>query len=218
MNDKDRFRYESCKRSAQFGKDFSVPAGSMIETLFAALAAKVDETETAAGKQSAGFGESAQQFGLKSIDREDLMDLLTAPANAARAAEPTNPGTQARFRFDRNLNDADLLAKANSFIACDAAEETLLITFMAPKSWKSDLATGAAAFDAAFSAAASADDFKVAGTAEVKQKVNEAMQIKRSIGYMIPNVFATNPAALAAWASASHVEAVPKKKNTVPLG
>jgi|GEM_PF-4462675 len=61
-------------------------------------------------------------------------------------------------------------------------------SFTNPTTWKADLATGAAAFDAAFSTAASADDSKVASTAEIKQKINEAMQLKRTIGFMIPNV------------------------------
>ncbi len=123
MNDKDRVRYEACKRSPQFGKDYKsqIPNGSMLETAFADLDTKVNETAT--GEQSAAIGESGQQFNIKRVSREPLFDLLQTPADAARAAEPENPE---RFRFNRNLPDAELLAKANSFTSCDAAEEALL--------------------------------------------------------------------------------------------
>jgi len=56
----------------------------------------------------------------------------------------------------------------------------------------------------------------VHGTAEIKQKINEAMQLKRTIGFMIPNVFGSDPAATAAWHSAAHVEVINKKKPPTP--
>ena len=185
----------------------------MFATLFTQLDTETNEIEAAAGRQAAGVGESGQQFDIKDVTREDLIELLTVPADAARAAEPTNPGIQERFRFNRNLNDADLLAAANSFTACDAAEEALLITFMAPATWKADLAAGAAGFDAAFSTAASAHGEKVAATAEVKEKTNKAMQTKRTIHNMVKIVFKGNAPALAAWHSASTVEKLPTKEK-----
>lgn len=216
MNDKDRKRYEACKRSGQYALDYKTgyPAAGELDNTFLALNAKVNEIEAATGGQSAAIGTSGQQFQLKDIDREELNDIMTAVANAARAAEPTNPGTQERFRFNRNLNDADLLAAANSFLAATAAEQALLINWSAPATWHADLTAEAAEFDAAFSAAASADQTKVASTAEVKQLINEAMQLKRTAGHMVPNYFGDDPGAMAAWHSASTVEKDPKPTET----
>ena len=36
------------------------------------------------------------------------------------------------------------------------------------------------------------------------------MQIKRTIGFMVPNYFGSDPGAMAAWHSAAHVEEAPK--------
>ncbi len=63
---------------------------------------------------------------------------------------------------------------------------------------------------------APADDSKVATTAEIKQKVNKAMQFKRTVGFMIPNVLATDPGAMTAWSSAAQVEVTNKKKPPTP--
>ncbi|HEV7701748.1 MAG TPA: hypothetical protein VGO43_16065 [Pyrinomonadaceae bacterium] len=188
MNDKTRVRYEACKRVAQFGVDHAadIPAGSILETKFADIAAKVDEIETLAGHLSEAGGKADQQFQLKAVAREDLNDLLTSVANAARAAEPEHPGTQARFRFNRNLNDADLLAAGNSFHTATAPERATLISYGASATWFADLNDAITAFDTAFSSAAGADAATVAANAEVAEKVAEGMQLKRTIGYIVP--------------------------------
>ncbi len=75
----------------------------------------------------------------------------------------------------------------------------MLITYMAPASWKSDLAAGAA----------SAQGEKVAPTAESGQKIDEAMQLKRTIHNMVKIAIKGNAPALAARHSAATVEKLP---------
>lgn len=208
MNDRDRVRYEACKRSAQIGHDYTslIPAGSIFEQKFADIDTKVNEFEASAGLHDAAVGIAAQQFDLKDISREDLNDMLTAVANAARAAEPDHVGMQARYRFDRNLNDADLLAAGNNFLTADAGDQALLILWGAPATWHADLTALVAGFDASFSSAASAQDSKVGLTAEQRALLNQAMQIKRTLGHMISNYFGSSTKAMAAWHAAAHVE------------
>lgn len=218
MNDKDRRRHESCTRSVQFGIDYAsgMTPGSKIAEKFALLGTLNDEAEVFAGQQAAAAGTSASEFEGKDFDREGMADILTAVANAARAAEPDHPGYQARFRYDRNLNDVDTVATANSFLAATPTEVATLIDYTAPIKWVDNLTTAVVTFNTGSGAATTAFDSKVATTAEIRAKVNEEMRVKRTIHYMVKNVFAGNVGALAAWRTASHVEADPtpaKKKD-----
>lgn len=65
----------------------------------------------------------------------------------------------------------------------------------------------AAAFEA------SAQGQKVGKRAAILAAVDELMQIKRTSGYIIENIFADDIEALASWRSAAHVENPPKKKK-----
>ena|GEM_PF-3542099 len=70
------------------------------------------------------------------------------------------------------------------------------------------------AFEAATQAQSSAKEQSVGKRAAILAQVDTLMQRKRTIGYMIENVFDGDPEALAGWKSASHVEKPPKKKPT----
>lgn len=53
---------------------------------------------------------------------------------------------------------------------------------------------------------------RVAKNAEVNAKMEEFIALKASVGHMVPNFCQGNPGAIAAWNTAAHVEAAPKKK------
>ena len=68
------------------------------------------------------------------------------------------------------------------------------------------------AFEAATAAQSTAQGQKVGKRAAIIAEVDDLMQLKRTSGYIIENVFADNIEALASWRSAAHVENPPKKK------
>lgn len=211
MNDKNRRRYEACKRCVQWAIDYAagLPGAGAIVTKFAALAAKVNEIEALAGAQMTAIGESGQEFDQKGGSREDLIDPMTRVANAARAAEPDFPGIQARFRFRRNLNDADLLAKSRSFIEAENDFSSIIEEYGGGTSWVADLTAAADAFEAAINEASSAVGSRSATTAQINQAVAEAMQLKRTCGFLVPNYLGDDVGAMAAWQTAAHVENAP---------
>ena len=68
------------------------------------------------------------------------------------------------------------------------------------------------AFEAVTAAQSAAQGQKVGKRAAIIAEVDDLMQLKRTSGYIIENVFADNIEALASWRSAAHVENPPKKK------
>jgi hypothetical protein len=58
--------------------------------------------------------------------------------------------------------------------------------------------------------------FETKTGAEFNDKMSQMTALKSTITHMVPNFCSGNPGAIAAWNSAAHVEAPPKKKPTPP--
>ena len=91
---------------------------------------------------------------------------------------------------------------------------TLITDYGAPLDWVRQCTDKANAFEAAAAAQSSAQGQKVGKRAVILAAVDKLMQIKRTTGYIIDNVFSEDIGA--SWKSASHVEAPPKKKTPLP--
>ena len=57
----------------------------------------------------------------------------------------------------------------------------------------------------------------IATHAALADAISQGMQLKRTLDPMIRNLYNANPGKIAAWASASHVEAAPKSKPKRPM-
>lgn len=216
MNDDIRRRYEMQVRVVQFGTDNSGDFSGIGTTTFTELGTLVDETESKSASQQSGFGEAAQQFEVKDTCRENLRDQMSDISRTSKSMEYAFDGISDKFRFQRNMSDAQMLAKARAFIieagpyAADFKDYGLSGTFIA------DLTVAADAFEASFSNTASATAEHVAATADEAAKVRQGMIKVRILDGIVKNRYANDPGKLAAWISASHVEKAPKAKTPTP--
>ena len=216
MNDKYRRYLEAGQRCRQWIIDFValILPGSMFETKCTALTALVNELETVAGETEAFKGESRSATNVKGSERLDLLDILEQARNAARAAEPDNPGTRDRYRYTTNMSHQALLAAGRSFAAGGVTDLALLEAYGAPVKWDQACTTACDAYEASFGQQDSAVGGRIAKTAELGDKFTQMIALKSTITHMVPNFCSGNPGAIAAWTSAAHVEALPKKKTT----
>lgn len=212
MNDNERRYYERAVRVNQFGTDNGGDFTGKATTQFTLISTLVNETESQAAAQQSGFGEAAQQFEVKDTAREDLREAMSAISRTAKSMEYEFDGISDKFLFRRNLNDADLLAKARAFITA-ASDYTLdFVAYGLPATLIADLTALADAFEASFASTATAKAEHVAATAETSSKLRDINVAIRTVDGIVRNKYANDPGKLAAWASASHVEAAPKKK------
>jgi|GEM_PF-1211856 len=218
MNDKNRRRIEAGQRCRQWIVDYAalIPGGSVFETKTGELTAAVNTLEDFAGQLESAVGEGLSATDVKGSEREDLLELMDGIRDAARAAEPDVPGTQDRYRFARNLSHEALLAAGRSFALGGNDDQDLLESYGAPSSWPVNTTAACDAFEATFGQQASALGDRVAKNAEINETIETFMQLKRTISLMVPNILSGNTGAIAAWNSAAHVEAPPKKKPTPP--
>lgn len=216
MNDSDRRRYEMQVRVNQIGVDNAADFTGLATTKFAELGALVNDLESTSAAQQSGFGEAAQQFEVKDTCREDLRDIMSDISRTAKSMEYAFDGISDKFRFQRNMPDAAMLAKARAFHSESATYEADFIAYGMDATFRADLDTAADAFETSFSSTASATAEHVQATADEAAKVRQGMIIVRILDGIARNVYANNPGKLAAWLSASHVEKAPKKKTPTP--
>ncbi len=216
MNDNDRRRYEMLVRVNQFGTENAADFTGVATAKFTQLAANVNLIESSAADQLAGFGEAAQQFEVKDTIRENLREILAAIARTARSMEYEFDGVADKFRFNRSLSDANLLAKARAVISDIADYEADFIAYGMPAAFVANLENAADAFEASFSATASATAEHVAATAQTAANIRAGMILVRTLDAIVKNRYAESPGKLAAWTSAKHVEKAPKKKDPPP--
>jgi len=216
MNDDNRRRYEMQVRVNQFGIDNAGDFTGIATTKFGELATLVGETESKSAAQQSGFGEAAQQFEVKDTARENLRDEMSDISRTAKSMEYAFDGIADKFRFQRNMSDANMLAKGRAFHTESLPYNADFIAYGLPATFRAELNAAADAFEASFSNTASATAEHVAATADTSAKVREGMVIVRTLDGIVRNVYANDPGKLAAWLSASHVEKAPKKPAPTP--
>ena len=214
MNDKNRRNLESGQRCRQWIIDFValIPAGSLFATKTGALSTMVDSLENTAGQIESAVGEGRSATDVKGSERLDLLDIMEKVRDAARAAEPDNPGTRDRYRYTTNMSHQALLAAGRSFAAGGTTDDALIESYGAPNKWPQAVTTAADAFEAAFGQQDSAVGSRIAANVDFNDEMAQMIALKATVGHMVPNFCSGNPGAIAAWRSAAHVESPPKKK------
>lgn len=218
MNDRDTRRLEMFVRVNKFGADNAAdfPAPSIAATLFGNHSTLTGTIQSDSANQQAGFNEAAQQFEIKGTAREDLREAMSQITRTARSMEFAFDGVWNKFKWDRSLNDENLLAKARSFVTEATPYSADFIAYGMPAAFLTELTTLANAFEASFTATAGATAEHVAATAQTAANVSQGMDIVRQLTGIVKNKYQNNPGKLAAWVSASHVEKPPTKKEPPP--
>jgi hypothetical protein len=188
------------QRATQF------PANSHGGELFTRLGTIIDELEAHALRQSTGRSSARESTSSKAAARDELWRRLEAISRTARVIAFTSPGLEDKFRATRGISDQALIQLARAF-ASDAAplkdefiKRGLAATFIA------DLDADREQFEAAAGRRNQGRGAHVAATAAIDDRIERGMKTVRELDALVRNTFAEDPATLAEWLSASHVE------------
>ena len=211
MNDRIRRHHERNGRVKQFHSDNSAdfPAPTLGHTHFTSVGTAYDEATALHAAYTAAYGTSASDTQVKSVAREELRAAMSRVARTARSMQYAYPGITDQFRVPRGASDADLLAAGRAFVT--AAPNFDFASYGMPASFVTDLTTLCDNFQDAIDIAGTAMDDRVAALAEISDKVMSAARSVRILDGVVRNKYHGVPGQTAAWESASHVEAPPKK-------
>lgn len=220
MRDIERLISEMFGRVSQYGITESsfFPPRTLGATLFADLGVIVAELNSLAAKQASSTNSIKQGTTTKGVARENLNEDLEAISRTARAAGEVLPGLEDKFRLPRGkANDQELLAAARAALADAPAWQATFIEYGLPADFLEDLNADIAAFQAASDAQAASRSQRITATAAIDDLIERGMKIVRRLDAIVRNTFRNDPAKLAAWESARHVERLPRRrKETTP--
>ncbi len=217
MKDSDIRQLNRGRRVQQFNSTFSPPfvEGSRGAEMIAAHNAAVAEVVEQAGRQDAATLDRQESTEQKDAAIKSLSQLLKAVNQTARSMNKPFPGIADQFKMPRN-SDQSVLNRAHAFIAAATPMAAEFTSRGLPESFLDDLQAAINNVVAAEDRQAAALANQTAATAALRLALKQEQETMSQLNAIMRNVLRNNPAALAAWESASRIESAPKKKQQPP--
>ena len=184
----------------------SFPANSLGGEQFAIVAVAVEALTGETTSQTSGKSSAQQATASRAGAREALHESMQAITRTARAMALDTLGLENKFRMPRSGSDQALLTTARAFAADAAPLKTDFIRHELAASFVEDLKDDIADLERAMGGQNTGLDAQVAATASIDQTVERGMNAVRRLDAIVRNKFRDDPATLAAWAHARHVE------------
>jgi hypothetical protein len=216
MEDTELRTYEMVLRVRTFLTEEAArfPAGSLGAELSARVSNAATELGNNVAQQVSGTTSARQGTATKGVAREALQDSLERIRRTARAMARTMPGLDSKFRIPRNSTDQELIGTARAFVADALPLKADFIRFSMPATFIDDLNDHIEEFETALTLQQSARGTHVTAKAGINEALEDALDAIRQFDGIMPNIFHDDPARLAAWTSARHVERAARKPAT----
>jgi len=219
MNDKESRNYQRFVRVHVFAQahasDFA-PASLGTQT-FAIVGAVIIEIDGLAAGEVSAHGGARHGTETRAQARVALHDDLEAINRTARAMANDVPGINEMFRMPRGNNDRELINAARAFLADATPLKAQFIAHELPADFLEDLQADIEAMEAAMRDQSTGVGNHVAASAALDDAFSRGNEAVRKVDAIVRNKYANNPAVLAEWTSASHVERSPRRaKATEP--
>ena len=213
MNDLERNYYNAFVSVRDFGAENTAdfPVGSAGANNFAVVGAAVVEIQQSGATQTSGA--SGQATMQKEVAIAELREDLRAINRTARALAVDDSAIGELFRLPYGSNQQNLLAAARAFLTNATPLKNQFVEYGLPADFPGDLQTDITNFEQAVSGKSAASSEKVSATASIGNAVQDGLEALRRLRAIVPNKYRDNPAKLAAWTSACHVERAAKKKR-----
>jgi hypothetical protein len=197
------------KTVTAFGEKYAAdfPADSLGGQQFALVTAAVPQTATLGAAQVSG-AESAHAGVLSKVaGRFHLHDDLHHIADAAHSLVLMGtPGLQGKFLMPRSGGDAALLNTARAFQTDATAFSAQFIGLGLSADFITQLGADIADFEADIKAKGAGAGARAGATGGLEDTANKAAIALHVLKTIVPNTCKNDPAKLAEWATASHVE------------
>jgi hypothetical protein len=214
MHDAATRRLETFIRSRAFttARTDAIKTASRGNEVLAQLDAAIADLETHATAQASGARAGKERTTQRSAAFAALREDLEAINRTARAIAFSMLGLDDKFRLPRNASVQVWLAAARSF-AQDA--EPLKAEFVhrgLPDDFIDDLKADIGELEQSINRQAQDKGARIAATAAIDDAIERGMNALVELDVIVRNKFRNDPAALAEWTSASHVERTPRRR------
>ncbi|PYS49037.1 MAG: hypothetical protein DMF68_11265 [Acidobacteria bacterium] len=215
MDDLQTNYYEMFMRTDNFGAEHSTdfPEPSLGGQKFGSLRALIAELEQHSTAQSSSKSAARASTGMKRGAKKDLRQKMVAVSDTARVIDLSIPGTAANFRMPTTNGDQALLSAARAFVEKATPLKDEFTKREMPADFLDDLRGAISAFEATLDSKNVNTEKRVTATAAIDTLVERGRTIVRELDAIVRNKYRNDPATLAGWESATHVERPAKRKK-----
>jgi hypothetical protein len=186
------------------------PAGSPGHDHYLTIDTSIKNMEKHSTEQAGHKHAAMEKTAQMNADDDALHDLMEAVTRTARSMSRRMPGIEERFRLPSTKDGEAWRATARDFAAAaEPIADEFVSRGMAPD-FIDDLKTRALAIGQTVDGRAQETFDRIASTTGVGGAAEEGFVAVRELGAIVLNIYKDNPAELAAWESASHVERAPR--------
>jgi hypothetical protein len=215
MNDSENRSHQAFTRSQGFGighaSDFAPT--SVAAQLFATLATIVSTLDSHAAAQASSRGSAREGTTTRGQAREELRADLVNINRTARALADEVPGINDKFRVPPVGNDRILLNAARAAAVDAVPLEARFIALEMPADFLADLNDDIARLEATMDDQSRGVGNAIAARVAIETTVDEGVAVLGKLDAIMRNKYANDPATLAEWTSASHIERAPRRKK-----
>lgn len=184
----------------------SFPAESLGGETVAELKRVVEMLTEAATTQTSGLSSVQRATAERMAAREALRESMQALSRTARAMGLDTPGLETKFRLPRSGSDPALLQTARAFAVDAVPLKDKFLSLAMPASFIEDFKEDIADLERAMGQQNTGRGAHVSATVSVESAAERGMNAVRKLDAIVRNMFHNDPATLAAWESARHIE------------
>jgi len=186
------------------------PATTRASQLFTVISQVIEEMQGHATAQESKTRDSRKETTIKGAGLEDLQDDMEAISRTARVIALTMPGLEDKFRMPRNAGGQKMLATARAFAQDAEPIKTEFIQRGMPETFIDDLNATIKEIEESVNNRALHTGASISASTAIDDTIKRGMLAVRELDVIVRNVFRNDPATLAEWISARHIERAPK--------
>jgi hypothetical protein len=187
------------------------PAASLGGQIFAEINTVIDALSAQAVAQSSGLNSAQQSTEGKAAVRDALHAEMEMMTRTARVMAIDTPGLDDKFRLPRSKAEQAWLTAARTFHEDAQPLKDEFIAHEMPADFLEKLDALIIDYEEALQSGHQSTARHVAASAAIDKGIERGMTAARKLDSIVRNKFHNDPATLAAWASARHIERVPHK-------
>ncbi|MFL6332575.1 MAG: hypothetical protein ACJ754_04440 [Pyrinomonadaceae bacterium] len=189
------------------------PAGLPGHDLYLTIDTSIKNMEKHSTEQAGHAHAAKEKTAQKNVDDDALRDLMEAVSRTARSMSRRMPGIEERFSLPSTKDGQTWRAAARDFAeAAEPIADEFVSRGMAPD-FIDDLKTRALAIGQTVDGRELEASERITSTTNVGEAAEKGFVAVRELGAIVLNIYKDNPAELAAWESASHVERAPRRAD-----
>jgi hypothetical protein len=191
----------------------SFPSTGIGGQLFTEIFNSLDQLDAHIASQVAGSNTAREGTEQKELAQEELLDLLMMIRRSARSMDHANPGVYATFRVPPDLSATELLGVAETFGTEALPLKTDFIAYGMPATFLDNLEELSNEVREALDDQMAGARVRVTSTMSIKEVLEKGFTALRRVDPIVRNIFRDQPAKLAAWESARHLERAPRRQR-----